>query len=92
MAVVALGGAAFLLVAAFAGVAMSCFLVDCDLCWLSFVAFGAVHLLAMAFVVEGDIPLLALVGHSVGSVGQGEGECNQHDGNNQFLHVFLLSD
>ena len=50
----------------------------------------AVHLGTMTLMIEGDISLLALVSHGVGSVGQGEGECNQHDSNNQFLHVSLL--
>jgi hypothetical protein len=90
VAVVALGGAAICLVAIFADSAVRRIFVDGDLGRRSFMAFRAVDLLAVGFVVKGDRALAVLISHGVGSVGQGEGEGDEHHSNDQFFHGSLL--
>ena len=90
MAVVALGRAAFFLVTVLARGTMGSCLVDGDLGRGAFVAAGAVHRLAMGFMVKGDGALFVFVSDNVCGIGQGEGEGDQHYGNNQFFHDSLL--
>ena len=90
VAVVALGRATFLLVTALAGITVSSFFVNFDFSRRALVAGCTVHLFAMGFVLESNRTFLAIISYGVGSVGQSEGESDQHYSNHQFLHDSLL--
>lgn len=90
MTVVALGGGVFLLVAILACCTMSGIFIDGDLGRCPLMTGGALHLLTMRLMIEGDRPFLVFISYRVSSVGQGERKGNQHYSNNQFLHVSLL--
>jgi len=89
MAIVALGRAAFFLVATFTRGTVSSLLVNLDFGRSAFVASSAIHLLAVSFVVKCDSPFFVLIGDRVSSISYGESERDQHDDNNQFFHVSL---
>jgi hypothetical protein len=90
VAIVTLGGAAFFLVAVFAGRTVCSIFVDLDLGRLTLVAGFTAKFLTMRLMIESDVTLTVLIGDDVGSIDGSSGKSDQHDGDEQFLHVSLL--
>jgi hypothetical protein len=90
VASVTLGRATLLLVAVFTESLVSSVLVDSNLGRCTFVARFATEFIGMGLVIEGNVTLLVFVGDDIGSPGSGNSKGNDHDSNDQLLHLLFL--